>query len=426
MTTLKAISLIAMEFERENPMPEIATIPQTPCCDPSEAVAYDVEQAVLQRYEAGARQPEALLCCPTDGYDAQYLDKLPSEIIEKDYGCGDPTKYVAMGETVVDLGSGAGKNCYILAQKVGAEGRVIGVDFNDEMLSLSRKYRDEMADKLGYRNVSFVKGKIQDLALDRDRAQAWLTQHPITALDELNRFEAECDRLRQEQPLIATDSVDVVISNCVLNLVRPQDKQQLFQELYRVLKRGGRAVISDIVCDEDPTPAILDDPDLWSGCIAGAFREDAFLEMFEQAGFYGVEILVRQAEPWQVIDGVEFRSMTVRAYKGKDGACWERNQAVVYKGPWKAVQDDDGHTLYRGQRMAVCDKTLKLYTDRNSPYQQDIIPIPPHTDIPLEAAQAFDCSRAQVRHPRETKGVDYRATVTDTANSCCAPSEGCC
>ncbi|SRR5579883_179007 len=407
-------------------MTDIATPAQISCCAPADSTIYDVEQAVLQRYEAGARQPEAALCCPTDGYDAQYLEKLPQEIIEKDYGCGDPTRYVATGETVVDLGSGAGKNCYILAQKVGATGRVIGVDFNDEMLALSRKYLDAMATTLGYRNVSFVKGKIQDLALDRDRAQTWLTHHPITALDQLAAFEAECDRLRQEQPLIASDSVDVVISNCVLNLVRPQDKQQLFQEIYRVLKRGGRAVISDIVCDEDPTPAILNNPDLWSGCIAGAFREDAFLSMFEQAGFYGVEILVRQAEPWQVIDGVEFRSMTVRAFKGKEGECWERNQAVVYKGPWKAVQDDDGHTLYRGQRMAVCDKTFKIYTDRTSPYHQDIIPILPRTEIPLESAAVFDCSRDQVRHPRETKGMDDRATVSTDASSCCAPSEGCC
>ncbi len=323
-------------------------------------VAYDVEQAVLQRYEAGARQPEAELCCPTDGYDSRYLQNLPQEIVEKDYGCGDPTRYVAVGETVVDLGSGAGKNCYILAHKVGAAGRVIGVDFNNDMLALSRKYLSEMSDKLGYANVSFVKGKIQDLALNLELAQDWLDQHPITQLDQVASFEAECDRLRQTQPLVESNSVDVVISNCVLNLVRPQDKQQLFQEIYRVLKRGGRAVISDIVCDEDPTPTILNDPKLWSGCIAGAFREDVFLNMFEQAGFYGVEILARQAEPWQVIDGVEFRSVTVRAFKGKDGPCWERNQAVVYKGPWKAVQDDDGHTLYRGNGWRFATKLSRF------------------------------------------------------------------
>lgn len=184
-------------------------------------------------------------------------------------------------------------------------------------------------------------------------------------------------------------------------------------------------MISDIVCDESPTPAILNDPDLWSGCIAGAFREEEFLEMFEQAGFYGIEILVRQAEPWQVIDGIEFRSLTVRAYKGKEGPCWERNQAVVYKGPWKAVQDDDGHTLYRGQRMAVCDKTYHLYTSPDGPYHRDVVGILPLTEIPLETAPVFDCQRDTIRHPRETKGSEYRETIPGGAASCCAP-DSCC
>lgn len=387
-------------------------------------LTYDVDQAVRDRYSEGARAPQAALCCPTDGYDSRYLEILPTEIIEKDYGCGDPTRYVREGEVVVDLGSGAGKNCYIIAQKVGANGRVIGVDVNDEMLALSRKYLDEIGEKLGYRNVEFVKGKIQDLALSLDAMQSWLQHHPVTSIEQVFALEAECDRLRREQPLIASESVDVVVSNCVLNLVRPQDKRQLFQEIHRVLKRGGRAVISDIVCDEPPTDTILNDPELWSGCIAGAFLEAEFLQMFEAAGFYGIEILARQTEPWQVIDGIEFRSLTVQAYKGKEGPCIERNQAVIYKGPWKSVQDDDGHTLLRGERMAVCDKTFRIYTDPNGPYAQDFIPVLPHVEVSIEEAGVFDCSRDTLRHPRETKGQDYRATV-QSSGSCC-DTESCC
>lgn len=390
----------------------------------SQPVTYDVEGTVLERYQAGARQSEASLCCPTE-YENKYLEILPPEIIEKDYGCGDPTRYVAIGETVVDLGSGAGKNCYILAQKVGQAGKVIGVDFNDEMLGLARRYREEISSKLEYCNVNFVKGKIQDLKLDLEQAQVWLKEHPINSIEQLGAFEAECDRLRNQHPLIPNHSVDVVISNCVLNLVHPQDKQQLFHEIYRVLKRGGRAIISDIVCDEDPTPAILNDSELWSGCIAGAFREDAFLEMFEQAGFYGIEILNRSESPWQVIDGIEFRSLTVRAFKGKEGLCWERNQAVIYKGPWKQVRDDDGHTLHRGKRVAVCDKTYQILTHPNSPYSQDIIPVPPYQDIPIESAEAFNCKGTGIRHPRETKGLEYRVTLTNDAASCCDPEECC-
>jgi arsenite methyltransferase len=383
----------------------------------------NVEGEVLRRYRASAKQAEKGFCCPIE-YEKASLDILPREIVEKDYGCGDPSKYVRPGETVIDLGSGAGKICYILAHKVGADGQVIGVDFNDDMLALSRKYLDEMAHKLGYRNVRFVKGMIQDLALDLDKAQAWLDKHPIRTVEGLYDYQAECDRLRRDEPLIHDGTVDVVVSNCVLNLARPEDKGKLFAEMHRVLRKGGRAVISDIVCDEDPTPQIKADADLWSGCIAGAMREDEFLEMFVRAGFYGIEILVRQAEPWQTIDGIEFRSVTVQAFKGKEGPCIERNQAVIYQGPWKCVCDDDGHTLLRGQRMAVCDKTFGIMTNPDGPYAGQVVPVPPREDVPLAEAKPFDCTRSDTRHPRETKGMEYRPTKTTQSGPCCG-SNGC-
>lgn len=380
-------------------------------------VAFDIETAVRDRYAEGAKASQPALCCPTDGYDGRYLTILPDEIVEKDYGCGDPTRFVNEGEVVVDLGSGSGKNCYIIAQKVGELGRVIGVDMNDAMLDLSRSYIDEIAAKIGYHNTKFVRAKIQDLALDLDALNEWIVKNPITSVQQMMELEAECDRLRRETPLIATDTVDVVVSNCVLNLVKPEDKQQLFSEIFRVLKRGGRAVISDIVCDELPTQAIMDDPDLWSGCISGAFLETEFLEMFENAGFHGIEILVRQEEPWQVIDGVEFRSLTVRAYKGKQGECLEHHQAVIYKGPWKSVQDDDGHTLVRGARMAVCAKTFGLYTDPNGPYSNAVIGIEPYAIVPNDEANAFSCNFDSFRDARQTKGLDYRVTIAPQA--CC-------
>lgn len=303
---------------------------------------------------------------------------------------------------------------------MGVKGQVIGVDFNEEMLAVARKYQLEMANILGCHNVRFLKGKIQDLALNLDLAERWLKDNPIHSFAEIAAWETECDRLRREHPLIPDEHIDLVVSNCVLNLVCPQDKQQLFQEIYRVLKPGGRVVISDIVCDEPPTPEILADPELWSGCVAGAFQESEFLEQFAQAGFYGMEILERSTQPWQVIDGIEFRSLTVRAFKGKDGPCLERNQAVIYKGPWKQVMDDEGHILYRGQRMAVCDKTLRIYTSSSSPYSRHLIPVEPYEAISLETAQPFNPQRSQWRHPRETKGVNYQ--LTDMSNpGCCSP-----
>jgi ubiquinone/menaquinone biosynthesis C-methylase UbiE len=385
----------------------------------------DVEHEVRRRYAQAGGRAEPGLCCAATEYDKALLAKLPREIIEKDYGCGDPSPHVAEAETVVDLGSGSGKISYMLAQKVGPRGLVVGVDFTDVMIALARKYQDEMARRIGWANVRFVKARIQDMALDLERAERWLQDHPITTVEGLSAFEIECARLRREAPPVADESADVVVSNCVLNLVRPADKVRLFGEMFRILRRGGRAVISDIVCDEDPTPAILADPQLWSGCIAGAFREDRFLERFEQAGFYGVEVLARQERPWQVIDGIEFRSVTVRAFKGKQGPCLDRHQAVIYRGPWQSVCDDDGHTLRRGRRMAVCDKTFRILTDAKGPYAADVLLVPPLNEVPLEQAGPFACTGSTVRHPRQTKGQDYSETRLTEDGPCC-DGEGCC
>ena len=380
----------------------------------------NVEQAVRERYAAGAQQAEAALCCPVD-YNPQYLAVLPQEIIEKDYGCGDPSRHLHPGETVLDLGSGTGKICYIAAQVVGPTGRVIGVDMTPEMLSVAEKYRHHIGEQLGFHNVEFRRGQIQNLKRDLNRVEDYLRRHPIVSLNDLQAFEAFQEEQERTQPLVDNDSVDVVVSNCVLNLVHDGDKRQLFAEIFRVLRNGGRAVISDIVADEPVPQHLKDDPELWSGCISGALQEHEFLRAFAEAGFYGMEILKRDEQPWRTVEGIEFRSVTIVAYKGKQGACWDCNQAVIYKGPWSEVKDDDGHTLIRGVPMAVCEKTFRLYI--REPYARDIIPVQPLTLISLEEAQPFDCSRDSVRNPRETKGLEYRATTE--AGACCEPGKCC-
>jgi Methylase involved in ubiquinone/menaquinone biosynthesis len=114
------------------------------------------ENSVLKRYSEGAQSVQAELCCPVD-YDATLLKQLPQEIIDKDYGCGDPSRYVKENDIVLDLGSGSGKICYIAAQLVGPQGKVIGIDMNDDMLALARKYQPEMAEKLAGNRVQFLK-----------------------------------------------------------------------------------------------------------------------------------------------------------------------------------------------------------------------------------------------------------------------------
>ena len=378
------------------------------------------ETAVKERYASGAQTREAALCCPVE-YDPQYLKVIPAEVIERDYGCGDPSQYLRAGETVLDLGSGTGKICFIAAQVVGWKGKVIGVDMTDEMLAVARRNAPVVAESLGYGNVEFRKGRIQDLGLDLERLDAALRERPIADAASFLRADELAAELRLKHPLVADASVDVVVSNCVLNLVDSRSKPRLFEEIFRVLRVGGRAVISDIVSDEASPEHLQNDPELWSGCISGALTEDGFLAAFERAGFHGIRLLKRDAAPWQTVEGIEFRSVTVEAFKGKQGPCFERNQAVVYKGPFKEVLDDDGHRMERGRRYAVCDKTFNLY--RKSPYAEQFEFIEPREAIPLAEAKPFDCSRTALRHPKETKGQEYSATTA--AGSCC-DGGGCC
>ena len=323
---------------------------------------------------------------------------------------------------MLDLGSGSGKACYIIAQIVGAGGNVVGVDFNPPMLELARKYQRVIGEKLGYHNVEFRRGKIQDLKTDLELLDQHLGENPVRSVADLAHLEEFASRMRREQPLIADESIDVVVSNCVLNLVRPEDKKQLFGEMYRVLKRGGRVAISDIVSDEPVPEHLARDPNLWSACISGAFQEEEFLRAFEEAKFHGVQIEDFSSKPYQTVEGIEFRAITVTAYKGKEGPCIERNQAVIYRGPWKQVMDDDGHTLERGARMAVCDKTFGLYS--RAPYSGQFILLPPREEVAREDAGVFDCARDHKRQPRETKGVDFK--ITQLSGGPCGPNSNCC
>jgi ubiquinone/menaquinone biosynthesis C-methylase UbiE len=381
-------------------------------------VSPTIEQAVRDRYARAARGRETSLCCPT-AYDPRHLEAIPREILDHDYGCGDPSRFARPGDTVVDLGSGGGKIAYILSQVVGPEGRVIGVDFTDEMLALARRHRDAVGARVGWRNVEFRRGRIQDLALDLDRLDAWLASHPVRAAADLEALRDEEARLRRDEPMIPDGSAHLVVSNCVLNLVRGEDRAALFREMHRVLRRGGRVAISDIVSDEAVPPHLQADPDLWSGCVSGAFQEEAFLRAFEAAGFHGVAIAAWSEEPFAVVDGIEFRSVTVTAHKGKEGPCHERLQAALYRGPYRQVLDDDGHVFPRGVRVAVCEKTFELL--RSGPYAADFVFLEPREAVPAGSAAPFDCARTAPRHPRETKGTGY--AVTRPPGTC---EPGCC
>ncbi|MEN8108608.1 MAG: methyltransferase domain-containing protein [Pseudomonadota bacterium] len=322
----------------------------------------NIEASVSERYSQGAMERQESLCCPVN-YDDGLLAILPEEIIAKDYGCGDPSRYVHEGDVVLDLGSGGGKICYMAAQLVGRNGRVIGVDMNDDMLALARKYQREMTDKLGGDRVQFCKGQIQDLALDLDRLDAWLAQHPVSNETDYRELKAWETRQQHEQPMIADNSVDLVISNCVLNLVADEHKQQLLNEIRRVLKPGGRVAIADIVSDRPVPAGMKQDPELWSGCISGAFQEQEFLAAFAGNGFHAVCYDKWDNEPWRTVNGIDFRSVTLTAIKSSADETGAQNRELIYRGPFAEVVDDNGQHYRRGERTTVTADALARLTN---------------------------------------------------------------
>lgn len=182
-------------------------------------------------------------------YEDKSVNDLPKEVTEISYGCGDPVTLASLkpGQTVLDLGSGGGIDCFFAAQKVGPEGFVIGVDMTPQMID---RARDNKA-KIKAENVDFRLGEIEHLP-------------------------------------VADRTVDVVISNCVINL--SPDKQQVFSEIFRVLKPGGKIAVSDIVTDGSLPQEIKDDLSAWAGCISGAVDVKEYVSMIEQAGFSEVNI----------------------------------------------------------------------------------------------------------------------------------------
>ncbi len=354
-------------------------------------------------------------CCHSDVGVAVH-DRLPTCLT-------DMSTTVGPGEIVVLLGSETAPLCDRLAPLVGPQGRVIGIGCQDMLLTVARQRQSQLAQTLRYANVEFRRGRLHDLQLDLDQLEASLQAHPAITSNDWLQTQAFTEQQRQSNPLVASDSIDAVISEGAVNQLLSSDRPQMLAETYRVLKRGGRVVISTLVSDEDVPFSLQNDLKLWTDGVSGAYREDRLLAALESTGFYGIEIVARQPEPQAAVAGIEFCRLTVIAFKGKAGPCFERHQAVIYNGPWKAVIDDDGHTLYRGKRMAVCDKTFQIYS--REPYADAITLIPPVTDIPLAQARPFNCQVDAVRDPRETKGTAPEGGSLLQISGDCGAS-GCC
>ena len=275
-------------------------------------------KSVNKFYATAAVQPQKELCCPTS-YNPADISHIPKEVLDISYGCGSPVTLanIKPGESVLDLGSGGGMDCFIAAKMVGEKGYVIGVDMTDEMLVNANASREIVARNLGFDNVRFIKGFLEGIPLSD-----------------------EC--------------IELVTSNCVINL--SDHKEKVFQEIFRVLKTGGRFVISDIVSDREVPLSMKQNKKLWSECISGAITEVEFFDIAKTIGFYGLEIVNRYL--YKEVDGFKFYSITARAYKYKKSKeCKYMGQYAIYQGPFSCVSDDDGHTYPVGIPVEICTDT---------------------------------------------------------------------
>ena len=240
---------IAAQFLEKGEPASCCPPQQASCCPPQQASCCDPSQTDVTQLTNAMRL-----------YSAQELANLSESVTDMAMGCGNPTAIAELkpGEVVLDLGSGGGIDCFLAARQVGPQGHVIGLDMTPEMIKLAR----QNAKKMGATNVEFRYGEIEDMPLP-------------------------------------DESVDVIISNCVINL--SPDKGKVFSEAYRVLRPGGRLAISDIVTHGPLPEVVRSNLEAWAGCVAGALDETVYLDKMRQAGFTEVEVTARnfaEVEHW--------------------------------------------------------------------------------------------------------------------------------
>lgn len=282
----------------------------------------DIAMKVSERYARAAASGEQM-CCPT-GYNFNDLKTfIPEEVLNISYGCGTPAglETVRTGETVLDIGSGGGIDCFEASRRVGPSGRVIGIDMTDTMLEIARRNAPIVANNLGHpaSNVDFRKG-IADAMPVND------------------------------------SSVDLIISNCVINLA--PDKRKVFREMFRILKPGGRFTISDIVADQTVPQYLVHDTEKWGNCLSGALTAGDYIGGMVEAGFLAIHQV--KTIPWQKIDGIQFLSITLTGYKLAPVRPDDRGWFATLVGPFSSVTDELGRGYRRGVPQQIDAPTVQL------------------------------------------------------------------
>jgi ubiquinone/menaquinone biosynthesis C-methylase UbiE len=280
-------------------------------------------------------------CCNGESlppYQRETLSLIDDEIIEKFYGCGSPIPPAIEGCRVLDLGCGVGRDVYLASRLVGPDGFVNGVDMTDEQLAVARKHVDPQMKRFGYNksNVEFRQGHIEDLAA--------------------------CG--------IEDNSIDLVISNCVINL--STDKERVFAEIFRVLKPGGELYFSDVFSGRRIPCQLRNDPVLYGECLGGALYIEDFRRMLRSLNCQDYRVVSRRnislnnPEVEAKAGMIDFYSMTVRAFKlpSLEDICEDYGQAAVYLGTIPEMPHrfplDDHHLFIAGKPMLICGNTAAM------------------------------------------------------------------
>ncbi|WP_321862771.1 arsinothricin biosynthesis methyltransferase ArsM [Pseudomonas paraveronii] len=315
-------------------------------------MTFAIENTIIADYNEALSNGNVVLesqltesCC-SDAYGAQYLKNIPKRIIEANFGCGNPTKYVREGDVVLDLGSGAGLNCYVAAQIAGSKGAVFGIDINPSMLLIAREEANAFQKATDSAPLRFYKASASNLKVDQELAEERLRSEPCADWASWKNFEQFISDSSESKPLIDSQSVDLVISNCVINLVGETEKQNVFAEIFRVLKPGGRFAISDNVSDIAIPDELKRDTKLWSACYSGVLQEQDFYKQLQEVGLTGIKIEARNDASTKRIGSVRFYSVTVTGTKPEVQS--GKTVTVIYRGPGLELTGDSGRVYKRG------------------------------------------------------------------------------
>lgn len=243
-------------------------------------------------------------------------------------------------------------------------------------------------------NYKIITESFDDFKTNPKIIDEYLSQSPSNDFNSYIQLKKIIDEQSKKNPLISSESMDIVILDMTLNRLKAWEIKKTMKEIFRVLKPGGKVIASVMLSDEYINYEI---ENLYIE------HEREVFEWFSEAGFYGMNFITQKNSPVKIYENSEIRTFIVEGFRPKQVVCMDYGDAVIYPGPWKEVYDDDGHKFIRGERMALCHKTYEVMS--NAPYSDQFIFVPSYVKVLEEDATKFDCDTPQIRDPKVTKGL---------------------